>query len=149
MFQPYRIKSYRDYTVAPTTVDIPRKGMSERKKVMRKATSLRVNKEFKKVIRVLEKSKLNWLLEADSVETFPLNRGKLKTTFYWEGGEFPTGEEYAPSRSEYIISLKREIIKIQEIRSTTDKLWIFDKRGRLLFESPSEKRKIRRRPCRK
>ena len=50
MFQPYRIKSYRDYTVAPTTVDIPRKGMSERKKTMK--IIMRAEKENKKMVEM-------------------------------------------------------------------------------------------------
>ena len=55
MFQPYRIKSYRDYTVAPTTVDIPRKGMSERKKVMKKVI-LTAHKEERKIVEMSVKT---------------------------------------------------------------------------------------------
>ena len=115
---------------------------------MKKTVVLRTNKETRKIMRVLKDSKLTWLLEADEIEIISLNRGELKIIFYWEGGEV-LGREYSPSRSEYICSLKRGNIKMKEIRSTTDKLWIFDKRGKLLWESPSEERKIRRRPCRK
>ena len=115
---------------------------------MKKTNILRTNKEMKKITRVLKNSTLNWLLEADENEVISLNRGELKIIFYWEGGEF-LGKEYAPSRSEYIVTLKRGIIKLKEIRSTTDKLWIFDKRGKLLWESPSEEYRRGSRPCRK
>ena len=50
MFQPYRIKSYRDYTVAPTTVDVPRKGMSERKKTMK--VIMRTTKDENKMVEL-------------------------------------------------------------------------------------------------
>ena len=115
---------------------------------MKKTNALRTNKEFKRIIRVLKNSNLTWLIEADDIEVISLNRGKLKIIFYWEGGEI-LGKEYAPSRSECICLIQKDRLKIKEIRSTTDKLWIFDKRGRLLFESPSEEKQIRRRPCRK
>ena len=115
---------------------------------MKKVNVLRTNKEMKKITRVLKNSKLTWLIEADDIEVISLNRGKLKIIFYWEGGEL-LGREYPPSRSEYICLLKEGKVFLKEITAMGDKSWQFDKRGKLLWESPSQERKIRRRPCRK
>lgn len=44
----------KDYTVAPTTVDIPRKGMSERKKIMK--VIMRTTKDENKMVEMAVKT---------------------------------------------------------------------------------------------
>ena len=124
---------------------------------MKKKNLLIEKKNIKKGMRGLKNFKLNWLLEADSIEIFPLNRGEMNISFVFEGYEPATGM-YHPLWCNYYFLLRNGQVKIEKRGGTCyvtpcdlgyEKTWIFDKRGRLLFESPSEKRNIRRRPCRK
>ena len=135
---------------------MPRKGMSERKKIM-KNTNLRNKKDMNKIVRVLKNSKLNWLLEADSIEIFPLNRGEMNISFVFEGYEPATGM-YHPLWCNYYFLLRNGQVKIEKRGGTCyitpvdqgyEKTWLFDKRGKLLWESPSEEYRRGSRPCRK
>ena len=110
---------------------------------MKKKNVLSAKKNVEKGMRWLKKSKLNWLLEADEMEIIPINREEFKIIFYWE--EFDLfGYHYDPSKNEYTLKIKKDVFEIQKIRDAISKLWFFDKRGALLWESPFFKSNIKR-----
>ena len=110
---------------------------------MKKKNLLIEKKNIKKGMRGLKNFKLNWLLEADYIEIIPINREEFKIIFVWKGFEL-FGYNYDPSKDEYILKIKKGIFEIQKIKDAISKLWFFDKRGALLWESPFFKSNIKR-----